>query len=107
MHGRCVRVCVVRGRGACVYRATCDVRRVTCGVVPVAPAASPHTQIASMRSTLLANYQILHDSMLKHHPEVFGEEGAEAFEAWRSQFAWATAVVSVRGIAATGGNGGK
>lgn len=36
-----------------------------------------------------------------HHPEVFGEvseEDTQAYEAWQSQFAWATAVVNVRSI---------
>jgi len=63
-----------------------------------------------MRDTLLANFQVLHDTMLVHHPEVFGaaDEGdeTEKFEAWRSQFAWATAMVSLRGIAARTDTGG-
>ena len=46
--------------------------------------------------------------MLVHHPELFGdvsEEDTEAYEAWQSQFAWATAVVNVRSMMVNDGEG--
>lgn len=62
-------------------------------------------QINALRNVLLGNFEVLYETMLKHHPELFGEADEEAFAAWRSQFAWATAVVSVRGIVTSSDDG--
>lgn len=71
-------------------------------------------RISEMREMLLGNFQVLFDNMLKHHPEVFGdsidangEPITQAFDSLRSQFAWATAVVAMRGMLSTTASGAE